>query len=590
MADDVHGKLLQLLVSDGVKNWCLSINESQADKNFDSLKNSVSKEFPVSALVNWQDELKNLTKKCFLETIQQNLQILEDYIKLCIENGAKPIGFMFPFAPMMHDNYDKQLLTSFRLVINQLTKIYDFHFVDLFDLQLDYSHFYNMAHLNLKGSLAASSFLNTEIYERNILPFENLCSMKYEQCITLSQFLPNIKYKNLMEKIFKASVNKIKLKPKIKVAFVLYDSSMWCGDELYNCFAKNERYEVSIFLCLRLGKNTNEKIIEDFNHGVEQFKSKGLNVIALKHEEANIPTQDVIIFLTPYLNVLPNCFHLDKMTAETLIAYIPYSFTVSNWNIMDSPLMQIVYKNFFDTKFALEWIKSNSPNTISEMIYSGYPKMDVFFDDQNQFQYKWKMAKPNAKKIVWTPHWSIHTAVLYSTFHQNYKFMYEYAKSHKEISWVVKPHPNLFFSAVDSGLFKSVKEFNKYLQKWDELPNAKVETGGYYQSIFATSDGMILDSGSFIAEYQYTHKPMIFLTRDTQSFNEFGQAILNISYKVAGDNFKGIEKLIEKIFIKGEDELFEVRQNFFEENLNYIKENGMTASEFIFKEISKEFD
>ena len=80
------------------------------------------------------------------------------------------------------------------------------------------------------------------------------------------------------------------------------------------------------------------------------------------------------------------------------------------------------------------------------------------------------------------------------------------------------------------------------------------------------------------------------MTRDTQSFNEFGQAILNISYKVAGDNFKGIEKLIEKIFIKGEDELFEVRQNFFEENLNYIKENGMTASEFIFKEISKEFD
>ena len=55
-----------------------------------------------------------------------------------------------------------------------------------------------------------------------------------------------------------------------------------------------------------------------------------------------------------------------------------------------------------------------------------------------------------------------------------------------------------------------------YLQAWNDLPNAQVYTGAYYQALFATSDGMIQDSGSFIVEYQYVDKPMIFLTRDTQ--------------------------------------------------------------------------
>lgn len=204
------------------------------------------------------------------------------------------------------------------------------------------------------------------------------------------------------------------------------------------------------------------------------------------------------------------------------------------------------------------------------------------------------MIRPNAKKIIWAPHHTIamlDNSLNYSTFQCNYKFMYEFAKAHPETSWVVKPHPRLSYAAVVSKLFPSVKAYEEYLQKWNDLPNAQVFTGGYYQEIFATSDGMIHDSLSFIAEYQYTHKPMIFLLNNPfEEFTELGKKILNVSYLVDGKNFKHIADAVQKIFIEGNDPLKEARQKVFDEELNYYRINGMSASEFIYKNIAEELE
>ena len=177
-----------------------------------------------------------------------------------------------------------------------------------------------------------------------------------------------------------------------------------------------------------------------------------------------------------------------------------------------------------------------------------------------------------------------------STFQWNYKFMYDFAKAHPEISWVVKPHPNLFFSAVQEGLFSSLEDFKEYLQKWDDLPNAQVYMGAYYQGVFATSDGMIHDSSSFVAEYQYVDKPMIYLTRDTQKFYELGEKIVKASYTVDGKNLKAIAAMIQRVFIDGDDFKAQERKEVFDKHLNYLKDNGMLASEFIYKKIAADLN
>ena len=146
-------------------------------------------------------------------------------------------------------------------------------------------------------------------------------------------------------------------------------------------------------------------------------------------------------------------------------------------------------------------------------------------------------------------------------------------------------------AAIQRGLFPSVEAYNEYLQKWNDLPNAQVFTGGYYQEIFATSDGMIHDSCSFIAEYQYTNKPMIYLmNNDEEEFTELGKKILDVSYIVDGKNLEQIAAALQKIFIEGNDPLKAKRKRIFDEELNYKKFNGMLASDFIYKNIADELN
>ena len=127
------------------------------------------------------------------------------------------------------------------------------------------------------------------------------------------------------------------------------------------------------------------------------------------------------------------------------------------------------------------------------------------------------------------------------------------------------------------------------MNAWNDLPNAQVYTGAYYQDVFATSDGMIQDCASFTAEYQYMNKPMIYLTRNTQKHNKLGEEILKASYLVDGKDLEGIAAILQKIFIEGKDDKAAERKKVFDKYLNYPKANGMLASEFIYKSIVDEF-
>ena len=83
---------------------------------------------------------------------------------------------------------------------------------------------------------------------------------------------------------------------------------------------------------------------------------------------------------------------------------------------------------------------------------------------------------------------------------------------------------------------------------------------------------------------------MIYLTRDTQTFNKLGEEILKVSYTVDGQNFEAIAAMIQRVIIEGDDYKAAERKEIFDKYLNYPKTNGMLASEFIYKSIADEFN
>ena len=144
----------------------------------------------------------------------------------------------------------------------------------------------------------------------------------------------------------------------------------------------------------------------------------------------------------------------------------------------------------------------------------------------------------------------------------------------------MKPHPNLFPSLE----LQTNGEWNKDRQdNWKkeflDNNNTQIIENGLYDDLFLTSDAMINDSVSFIAQYLPTLKPFL-LCENTKGpgYNEWGQNIADSYYKA--HNEEDVIKFIKKVLIQGNDYMLNERKNALKRNIfipnigagNYIKE------------------
>ena len=593
---------------------------------------------------------KNDSEPLVAWDVKTNALVLEDYFKLCLDNGAKPVVVVLPVHSSLKKNYNADVLKTFRDTINQVVKKFQSSaFIDLLDVTLSNVRFQDKTHLNSEGAKIVSVLLSTRLYLKGILYPKDLCAadneffyvfakyfpqdanfpnddkplinlvfcilacedfnrlsktMPKEECMdlmarvfseltysylaNLADVLPKDDFNELMNRIFKMTVENIRRKDKIKVGFYFDFSAHWCNDDLYNVFAKDERFDPVVFMPVD-GWYNNQFDKNDFQKDAKKFKARGLNVCDKNRASFDTPMEGILFRFRPYPEFIPPAFKLANLKLkETLVINFPYSFVLGTY-LSSLPLYNVSWKVFFNSFIELEKFRTSTRFEMPRGVYSGYTKLDVFFKKDAKLEFDWKMTRPDAKKIIWAPHWSMDVPFGgSSTFHWNYKFMYEFAKAHPEISWVVKPHPQLFQRAISIRLFPSNEALNEYLQKWNELPNAQVYTGAYYQAIFATSDGMILDSMSFIAEYQYVNKPMIFLTKNNNKAYFVREKILEASYRINGKDFDGIAAMMQRVIIEGDDYKAAERKAVFDKYLNYLKHNGMLASEFIYKNIIEE--
>lgn len=583
-----------------------------------------------------------------VQTLEE--KILEDYFKLCLANGNKPVVVTLPVHPALKQNYNADVLKLFRDTINKVVKETSWRakFIDLLDIEFPDKCFQDKSHFTSEGKSMVTALLSERLFFKDIISpqeilnaskdFFNILSkhfsheryfwsddkplhshifakmacedfkrlsktMPKETCMDLmaqvffeltysylacltSTTLAKDDYNELTTRIFKMTAENIRRKDKIKVGFCFDYSSHWCGDNLYNLFAQDERFEPIIFIPI---DKYNEFNRNEYLNDSKKFKARGFKVFEMKSSSLDIPKLDILFRLYPYPEWAQPAFCLANIKVkETLLAYIPYTFLVAIFRTA-LPLLTVSWKVFYASLTELEEHKRKNRFGMLRGIYSGYPKLDVFFKSDSKCHFDWKMTRPDAKKIIWAPHQSIRKQDGgRATFQWNYQFMYEFAKAHPEISWVVKPHSMLFRTAIWTKLFPSTEALKEYFQKWDDLPNAQFYTGTYYQDIFATSDGIIHDCDSFTIEYQYVNKPMIYLTREGKIYSPLVEEIFKCSYLVDGKDLEGIAAMIQRVFIDGDDYKAAERKEVFDKYLNYPKDNGMLASEFIFKNISEE--
>lgn len=408
-------------------------------------------------------------------------------------------------------------------------------------------------------------------------------------------------YLDIMDAVYGRQLRRLKKAEKIKVAFVLYSASMWSCDDLYHMLDADPRFEPYVVVS-KYTNESNKKTWPTYNQSVRFFEEKGYKLQLVADDTpanrgwAAMGEPDIVFYLTPYHTLLPVGINQGYLPARVLTVYIPYSYMlIKAEQKYDSPGFRYSWRHYCDSEIYRKLLLAYDDIYRRNTFFVGYPKMDPFFAPCDQDASSlWKlhgMREKQQKKIIYAPHHSLkdldYCASHFATFDKNGQFLLEYARSHPEdTSWVVKPHPNLKMTVLMADVFKTEEEYWDYLAQWDSLPNAKVVQEGSYVDYFKTSDAMVCDSVSFLAEYQFTGKPLLLLTRPEQAFNEFGDMVQQVLYHCPGEDLQGINRFLQEVVIDGDDRMEPVRRRFFEENLNYYKKNGnINASEKIYAEL-----
>lgn len=209
----------------------------------------------------------------------------------------------------------------------------------------------------------------------------------------------------------------------------------------------------------------------------------------------------------------------------------------------------------------------------------------------------------NKKVVIWSPHCSVcedkYTRITggkFSTF-MTYKddILKIFDKYKDQVIFVAKIHPGIY-SRIKNGIKDGlIPEFSypDYLNELAKRENVIIPASdNNYYEWFMTSDGLMNDSISFVAEYIPTQKPMLALRDETSSkYSNYAEELINKCHYNA-QNVEEIDNFIQNIIINGNDDYNKVL-NRFDYYKHYLggyyanKTNSQIICDYIVEKLGK---
>ncbi len=354
---------------------------------------------------------------------------------------------------------------------------------------------------------------------------------------------------------------------KLKVVFLAGEISKWKVQSLYDWMKTSDLFAPSVALTLPddvASTLSPEEREERFANARAFFLQRGITPVEAfnpadgKYRSIQSLEADILFYYQPW-SLPPE--HWPHTAAKTSLAcYVPYY--VPNYGDLGMDARQPFHRTLW-AYFILneEWAQlfRNAVKpwmTAARIVGLGHPMLDVFHDQP---------PRQEPRLVIYAPHWSIdvpgnENAENYGTFHWNGKEILAYARRHREVRWVFKPHPDLRKVLLRIGWDKS--EVDAYFKAWGELGGI-CETGDY-PALFLQSSLMMTDCGSFLTEYACTGNPILHLISPTCKKTPFPQSKRLFDLYYQAHDLQELQQALELLVERGEDPRKEVRQAMVE--------------------------
>jgi len=350
----------------------------------------------------------------------------------------------------------------------------------------------------------------------------------------------------------------IKDKKCIRVVFLAIHKSVWKVDPVFKKMLAHQHFDPVVLIC-PFTASSEERMWNEMHQALEYFKAKEYPVVSsfnhdkgewLKLEELN---PDIVFFTNPH-NLTRKEYYEDAYL-NYLSCYIPYHHEVvsygSNIDQYNQNFHNAMWKIFASHKASYELFLNYSVSKGMNVIVTGYPAMETILEkmEKNTYNYVWK-SKDSRIKIIWAPHHTIDMPELpfsnFLEYSDNFRRLAEEYKS--RIVWAFKPHPLL-----REKLYKHIswgkKRTDEYYEFWNSNEYTQLEEGEY-EDLFCSSNALIHDSGSFLAEYLYLKKPVAYMMakKNNQNyFTDFGLKAL--SSCVVINDFIGVVNFVDNLIL-----------------------------------------
>jgi len=137
----------------------------------------------------------------------------------------------------------------------------------------------------------------------------------------------------------------------------------------------------------------------------------------------------------------------------------------------------------------------------------------------------WKSQEKSKIRVIYAPHWLWRPDIKMATIDAfGETMMYLAEKYRDDVQWALRPHPMLKPRLMKDSEWGQ-RRTEAFFEFWEQSDFCQVHEEDYLP-LFQTSDAMIHDSGSFLAEYLYLRKPVMYLMTEQTGekyFNPFGQ-------------------------------------------------------------------
>lgn len=401
---------------------------------------------------------------------------------------------------------------------------------------------------------------------------DSLLRYTWRNVSLLQWVLSKEKYRRMVKKIFDFNLRRLSIRgSKVKICFVVAAETAWSFDNLCRLLYTDGRFDTSILVVKQDGL--------DFSRIKKYLETKGMPVYDMMDEGWH--DADIFIYQNPYFYAEKSANIFSKGIGKLclIIPYAVFQGDDDDEHLETSRQSSCVWRFYCYTHNSFQYgVHKNIIGSLN-MRLSGYPKMDAMYEPVHDMP-NWTLEK--AVHILFAPS----MAWKYSSFMSVKDVILEIAEAMENVSWIFRPHPMLGTSLVDNGQIKSLEEYEFYLNRWRNLPNASVQIGGDYMDTFKTSDAMIADGTTFLTNYQYTRKPLLYIRCGRkENLSEYGKKLYDCLYICDDDYNETIRHFVNDVVIGRRDILKERREKFFIENLDYRKMNGCLASEYIYRDI-----